>query len=351
MSTCTRRHWYKTHLRKHNLSFFTLWILWVLNKLRVKQRPSLLTAEATRKRWRLWSSSFGGDRLNEWLQKESLMLWCNQTWSASVFNFIWFIRLWMWTCYFLKALVFVTPSDVWLAAVALPSDNKTHRGLTPVVVLFYNSTFFTFTLHCWFSTSGWSDFPPPSSSVWVQQTNLRGAGGLMLLLLDRVVFISCLCVRLSQSAADWSVIFAADRHQIITHLLGPTLCRQANNRAWTFPFWRVHLYLHVVHEDLSCHAHLQHPMHYQLAEGGQQVPPPVEVLQPLHLQGFAHWGRTDGVEERGWMWSGREKEREGEEKQGGEVRGVINHEKSYNRKKRTKRRRKREFYLVSGQWL
>lgn len=37
--------------------------------------------------------------------------------------------------------------------------------------------------------------------------------------------------------------------------------------------------------------------------------------------------------------------------EGVEVRRVINHEKSYNRKKRTKQRRERVFQFVSGQWL
>lgn len=315
MSPCTRRHWYKTHLRKHNLSFFTLWILWVLNKLRVKQRPSLLTAEATRKLWRLWSSLFGGDRLNEWLQKESLMLWCIQTWSDSVFNFIWFIRLWMWTCYFFKALVFVTPSDVWLAAVTLPSDNKTHRGLTPVVVLVQLYIFYLYaTLLAlyewlkWLPSSFFFCLGPTDKLKRCWWTDVVTFGQ------SRVYFMS-LCS--AKSISCWLKRHIR-RWQTSDHYSSsrPTLCRQANNRAWTFPYWGVHLYLHVVHEDLSCHAHLQHPVHYQLAEGRQQVPPPVEVLQPLHLQGFAHWGRTDGVEERGWMWSGREKEREGEGKQG-----------------------------------
>lgn len=43
-------------------------------------------------------------------------------------------------------------------------------------------------------------------------------------------------------------------------------------------------YLHVVHEDLSCHAHLQHSMHYEFAEGCKQISSSVKVVEPLHLR-------------------------------------------------------------------
>lgn len=50
------------------------------------------------------------------------------------------------------------------------------------------------------------------------------------------------------------------------------------------------VYLHVVHEDLCSHAHLQHAVHDQLAVGRQQVPPPVEILQLLHALALSGWG-------------------------------------------------------------
>lgn len=56
------------------------------------------------------------------------------------------------------------------------------------------------------------------------------------------------------------------------------------------------VYLHVVHEDLCSHAHLQHAVHDQLAVGRQQVPPAVEILQLLHALALTGWGgrRTQG---------------------------------------------------------
>lgn len=62
----------------------------------------------------------------------------------------------------------------------------------------------------------------------------------------------------------------------------PALMSKMSN----YSFKGVNLYLHVVHEDLSCHAHLQHPMHYQLAVGSEQVSTFVQVLQPLHFRVF-----------------------------------------------------------------
>lgn len=47
---------------------------------------------------------------------------------------------------------------------------------------------------------------------------------------------------------------------------------------------RVSRYLHILHQDLGCQAHLQHPVDDQLAIGRQHVPAPVKVLQPLHLR-------------------------------------------------------------------
>lgn len=47
------------------------------------------------------------------------------------------------------------------------------------------------------------------------------------------------------------------------------------------------LYLGVVHEDLCCHAHLQHAVDDQLAVGRQQVPARVDVVQPVGV--LTHW--------------------------------------------------------------
>lgn len=53
---------------------------------------------------------------------------------------------------------------------------------------------------------------------------------------------------------------------------------------------RVSRYLHILHQDLCCQAHLQHPVDDQLAVGRQHVPAPVEVLEPLHLRVVTDWG-------------------------------------------------------------
>lgn len=45
------------------------------------------------------------------------------------------------------------------------------------------------------------------------------------------------------------------------------------------------VYLRVERQDLRSHAHLQHAVHDQLAVGRQQVPPPVDIFQLLHLTG------------------------------------------------------------------
>lgn len=55
---------------------------------------------------------------------------------------------------------------------------------------------------------------------------------------------------------------------------------------WPYLFYYF-FYLHVVHEDLSCHAHLQHSVHYEFAVGRQQISLLVKVLQPLHFRVLA----------------------------------------------------------------
>lgn len=50
---------------------------------------------------------------------------------------------------------------------------------------------------------------------------------------------------------------------------------------------RVNCYLHILHKDLGCQAHLQHPVDDQLAIGRQHVSAPVKILEPLHL---TDWG-------------------------------------------------------------
>lgn len=102
-------------------------------------------------------------------------------------------------------------------------------------------------------------------------------------------------------------------------------------------FKGLNLYLHVVHEDLSCHAHLQHAMHYQFAEGRKQISSFVKVVEPLHLRVFTDWGSQMASKHP----VGCEVvKRKGEE---GKVTRVINHEKSYDSKKRTKQRQKSVF--------
>lgn len=60
------------------------------------------------------------------------------------------------------------------------------------------------------------------------------------------------------------------------------MCRTGGFVAFTGSY----CYLHILHEDLGRHAHLQHPVDDQLAIGRQHVSAPVELLQPLQLTVF-----------------------------------------------------------------
>lgn len=91
-----------------------------------------------------------------------------------------------------------------------------------------------------------------------------------------------------------------------------------------FPEFRTNIsfnfYLHVVHEDLSCHTHLQYPMYYEFTVRCQQIPSFVQILQlHLHLRIFTVWwsqmepmhiekGKDKGVRDVKWS-RGKEGER------------------------------------------
>lgn len=70
-------------------------------------------------------------------------------------------------------------------------------------------------------------------------------------------------------------------------MLGPDALQQG--QTWTSG-GRVNLYLHVLHKDLSSHAHLQHPVDDQFAVGREHVSAHVKVLEPLHFRVFTDWG-------------------------------------------------------------
>lgn len=76
----------------------------------------------------------------------------------------------------------------------------------------------------------------------------------------------------------------------------------------TLLIWGVHLYLHVVHEDLCCHAHLQHSVYYQFAVGCEHISPFVKVLQFLHLRVFTDWEpkSRQGVRSVAKWWNAKE---------------------------------------------
>lgn len=61
-------------------------------------------------------------------------------------------------------------------------------------------------------------------------------------------------------------------------------------QTWIWSGGRLSRYLHVLHEDLSSHAHLQHSVEDQFAVGREHVSAHVKVLQPLRFRAFAAWG-------------------------------------------------------------
>lgn len=61
-------------------------------------------------------------------------------------------------------------------------------------------------------------------------------------------------------------------------------------QTWLLSGGRVIGYLYILHKDLSCHAHLQHPVDDQFAVGCEHVSAPVKVLEPLCFRVFTGWG-------------------------------------------------------------